>query len=182
MLAMCGMAAWAPGAWATLSLDNTTDTTIAIDSDSHWWNNPTPKTYNGYQYMTYWDAEDGAGDVYMKITRRRLSDDRLDTIRFDTRGAEQILAVPKDGHNALSLGLSPVDGRIHISYSPHSAPHHYGISSAGCLSEATFSNCRESATAALMRLESLAIPARPDRITGFRSATSMPPQRLSYAA
>jgi hypothetical protein len=122
-----------------LGFDNTTDTALTIDSDAHWWNTAETKTLGGYQYVLYWDA---TSPVYLKITRRRLSDDRLDDIRFDVRGAEQILTNENDGHNALTLGISPTDGRLHISWSPHNLPHHYGISSAGCTSEATFSNCR----------------------------------------
>ncbi|MFZ5895249.1 MAG: BNR-4 repeat-containing protein [Myxococcota bacterium] len=115
------------------SFDLGTDTALTIDANAHDWNQVQVRTFGNFQYMVFWDS-----DASLKITRRRLSDNNLQSITL----ADTLNNV-NDGHSALAFGLSGSDGRIHISWSPHgnSRPHHYWISSAGCLSQGTFSSC-----------------------------------------
>jgi hypothetical protein len=126
------------------SFDPTTDAPITFDGDSHWWNGQWLLSDGTYQYTAYWDAEDATtGEVYLKLTRRNLATRATEDIRFDgTRGFSTArLDVPNDGHNAISLGLSPNDGRLHISWSNHARPHFYGISSSRCMPQARFADC-----------------------------------------
>lgn len=126
---------------AALSLDNTTDTSITIDGDVHWFaQGVEPQTHGSYQYLAYWDAQspglfDSAG---LKITRRTISNGTLEHITLTN---PFWLDDPNDGHNQLTMGLSPADGRIHVSWSTHNDEHQYAQSSAGCMTLATFSRC-----------------------------------------
>src|SRR5215207_8548718 len=153
LVAACALATVFGGsASATLSLDTATDTNITIDGDVHWFSGQQqPFTSGAYQYFAYWDADDTITDrVYLKITRRRLSDDRLETLRFDQAGDDlQYLENETDGHNSVGLGISPIDGRIHISWSLHrtsDSQHRYMISATNCMTVAagsfTLANCR----------------------------------------
>jgi hypothetical protein len=124
---------------------------VSIDADSHWWTDVTVKTWNGYQYLAYWDAADvTTGKVYLAVARRNSATNAVSVARFDAANGNQYLDRSADGHNYVNIALSPVDGRIHVSWSHHVPPndekHYYGRSSAGCLSQATFSNCTFSFT------------------------------------
>jgi hypothetical protein len=122
-----------------LELDNTTDTSITIDSNVHWFNDVRPMTDGNYQILVYWDSEGFLwDDAPLKVTRRRLSDDRLESTSFD--GTYELTDVA-DGHNTVRAGISRNDGRIHISWTIHNDPHQYVVSSAGCISQARFSDC-----------------------------------------
>ncbi len=142
--AMALLAALVGPASATQSLDVANRTSLTLDGDAHWWQQGAQDhykmvSYNGYQYTVYWDAADGSGNVYLKITRRRLSDDNLQTITFNNASGK--LADPQDPHDTTVLGMSPIDGRLHVQWADHSGPIHYAISSSGCLTQATFSSC-----------------------------------------
>jgi hypothetical protein len=146
LAAVTVLGASAGSAAAYDSFDPTTDAPVTFDADSHWWNGLTLQTRGNYQFSAYWDAEDGSSKVPLKLTRRNLSARTLEHIRFDGTGGfvEKQLPDPerRDGHNAIIVGLSPNDGRVHISWSEHSAQHQYGISSAGCMTQARLSDCR----------------------------------------
>ncbi len=138
------LAALAGSASATQSLDVSGRTSLTLDGDAHWWQQGAQDhykvvSYGGYQYTVYWDAADGSGNVYLKITRRQLSNDALQSITFNNASGK--LADPLDPHDTAVLGLSPVDGRLHVQWVDHAGPIHYAISSTGCLSQATFSSC-----------------------------------------
>ena len=143
MVTACLLAALAPAAWAH-SIDETTATATPLDGDVHWMNGSLLKTNGNYQYTAYWDAEDtGTGAVYLAVARRKLSDNSVQQVRFDGVGGDPLesLATPRDGHNTVAIGLSPNDGRIHVSFSNHHAPHHYWISSSGCMAQTSLSSC-----------------------------------------
>jgi hypothetical protein len=125
---------------AALSFDNTTDTSITLDGDAHWFNEARPLTHGNYQYVVYWDAEaPGLNDpAALKVTRRRLSDNNLQSFNFD--GTWELTDVD-DPHNQVRAGLSTIDGRLHIAWTTHNDELNYVYSSAGCLSQATFSSC-----------------------------------------
>ncbi len=135
------VAASAGVAHATLNLE--TRTSLSVDSDVHWWNGLNPVTNGNYQYISYWDAANEAGVVYPKITRRTLATNALQSITFNGREgtSDQHLTGITDGHNVVAIGLSPNDGRIHVSFSNHSLPHHYGISEERCLSKTNLTEC-----------------------------------------
>src|SRR5215207_6332183 len=125
LLLTCVMLALGAGsASATLNLDTSTDKNISIDGDVHsFQGNLRPITRDGYQYFAYWDAADGSGDVYLVLSRRRLSDNNVVTLRFDGTGGSTAYALdaPMDGHNFVGLGLSPNDGQVHMSWSLHTS-------------------------------------------------------------
>ncbi len=142
--AMALLASLAGSASANQSLDIPHSTSLTLDSDAHWWQQGAQDhykvvSYGGYQYTVYWDAADGSGNVYLKITRRQLSNDALQSITFNNASGK--LADPLDPHDTAVLGMSPIDGRLHVEWADHSGPIHYAISSTGCLSQATFSSC-----------------------------------------
>jgi len=126
------------------SLDPTTDAPVTLDGDTHWWNGQQLLTNGNYQYTAYWDAADATtGENYAKLTRRNLTTNALEHLRFDGTGglSDQHMVYTGDGHNTIAIGLSPNDGRVHLSWSDHNTPHQYGLSSARCLSEARLSSC-----------------------------------------
>ncbi len=140
----CLLTVLAGSASASSLLDVSGRSALTIDSDAHWqqqaaWDENKVTTSGAYQYIVYWDAADGSGNVYLKITRRQLSNDALQTITFNTTDGKN--SDPLDYHNTSVLGVSPVDGRLHVEWVDHSGAMHYAISSSGCLSQSTFSSC-----------------------------------------
>ncbi len=122
----------------------TNETSVELDSDVHWWQQNQADqnkviSFNGYEYTIYWDAADGSGNVYAKITRRTLSSGVLETITFNT--TEGRLIAPLDAHNNTVLGVSSHDGRLHVQWTMHNERIHYAISNEGCLSAARLSSC-----------------------------------------
>lgn len=120
--------------------------TIEVDSDMHWWSQPNVVSNERYQWIAYWDALEGGGEIHAQVSRRRLSDNRVDTIRFDgTRETTSIgLNNVNDAHDYIQLGMSKNDGRLHISWSDHHGEHYYARSAGGCLTAASFTgeSCR----------------------------------------
>ncbi len=134
----------AGSASAASSLDITNRTSVTLDGDAHWIqqgpiDHDKVTSYGGYQYTSYWDAADGSGNVYLKVTRRRLSDDNLQSITFNSASGKN--ADPLDYHNSSVLAVSPNDGRLHVEWTAHNGGMNYAISSSGCLSQTTFSSC-----------------------------------------
>lgn len=102
------------------------DKTITIDSSAHNWNlapwdSDKVVSYNGYQYTVYWDS-----DYVLALARRNLSNDSVQVIRF----TDAILSLPSDPHNNTAIGISPSDGRLHISYDHHNQNLNYRTSNA----------------------------------------------------
>jgi hypothetical protein len=98
---------------------------IVLDSTVHYWNNSCGDldkliSYNGYQYTCFWDV-----DYHLVISRRKLSDNQVQNIVFPDKCSN-----PSDGHRYTVIGISPGDGRLHISYDHHNNPHHYRFSDA----------------------------------------------------
>lgn len=128
----------------------TPSTDVTMDGDVHWWNGSNVLSHGNYQFAAYWDAPDGSGNVYAKITRRNLTSGALESIIFDGSGSGSSRTSAErnrninDGHDYLQIGLSPKDGRVHISWSPHHDDHHYGMSGSSCITQTTFNqaNCR----------------------------------------
>ncbi|THF84679.1 BNR repeat-containing protein [Cohnella fermenti] len=80
-------------------------------------------TYQGYQYTIYWDS-----DYKLVLSRRKLSDNSVQSIVF-----ANTVDNPTDGHYNTTIGISPGDGRLHLSYGHHNTTHHYRVSSAAWL-------------------------------------------------
>jgi len=137
LCAVCAVLTVGGGSASALSLDSSTDSPITIDGDVHWFGSPTPLTSGNYQWTDYWDAPDATtGAIYLKLSRRDLTTGTVQTIRFDGSSfADQHLDVFNDGHNYPTLGLDANDGTVHLSFSNHALPHHFGQSSTGCMTQ-----------------------------------------------
>jgi hypothetical protein len=84
-------------------------------------------SFNGYQYTLYWDA-----DMTLVLARRNRASNTVQTLRFP----DYTLTInPKDGHRNTVLGLSPEDGRLHLSWDHHNNDLRYTRSRARFLKE-----------------------------------------------
>ncbi|MEV7422296.1 BNR repeat-containing protein [Streptomyces sp. NPDC091212] len=79
-------------------------------------------TYKGYQYAAWYTADRTA-----VIARRALGADSWGTVRLPHQLSTD------DSHNVISMGLSRVDGRLHINLDSHSDGFFYVKSAAGLL-------------------------------------------------
>jgi len=141
LLVVLGVLLWFVGL-ARAAFDIARGSTIAVDEDTNWWNGTTVRSYGGYQYIAYWDAPDREGNVYVKLTRRSLSGGSPESIIFNGAGTTaEALTNLNDGHDTVQVGLSPIDGRIHIDWSIHHNRNHWGVSSRECLTAARLSSC-----------------------------------------
>ncbi len=130
---------FAGSASAVLSMERGTDTSLTIDEDVHWWGGTkSSTTYNGYQYLVYWDAAaERKGEPHLVLARRRLSDDNLVKILFTT--AESYLIGMDDGHNEPEVAVNRNDGTLHISWGNHlpflfrNKKHYYWRSATRCI-------------------------------------------------
>ncbi len=87
---------------------------------------------NGYQYGVYWDA-----DRLLTVARRDLETGDVDVLRFD----EYVLAEglsesqQRNGHRNTVVGMSPGDGRLHLSWDHHNNDLNYTRSREGFLTD-----------------------------------------------
>lgn len=86
-----------------------------IDSHSHEWNTFSYDqekivSYKGFQYTGYWDE-----DHYLNIARRNLKTNEIQTAKF----TDEKLSDSDDTHLNVVVGISPSDGRLHLSYNMH---------------------------------------------------------------
>ena len=82
-------------------------------------------SYGDYQYTIHWDS-----DMVLVVVRRDLRDDTVQTLRFPNY---QLSVNPRDGHRNAVLGISPADGRLHMSWDHHNNDLRYTRSRAGFL-------------------------------------------------
>jgi uncharacterized repeat protein (TIGR01451 family) len=77
-------------------------------------------TYAGYQY-TAWYQNDGpgAGQATAVIARRALPDGAWESTRLPFG------LWSNDSHNTISLGVTPSDGRLHVTFPTHDNPVRY---------------------------------------------------------
>lgn len=80
-------------------------------------------TFNGWQYAVYYSSS-----RHIAVARRELSSESWESIEL-TDYKQSV----DDNHNSISIGVSPVDGRIHLSFDHHTAALHYRISKSGLL-------------------------------------------------
>jgi hypothetical protein len=67
-------------------------------------------SYGDYQYGLYWSA-----DETLVLFRRDLRNDSLQKLRLPYK----LTINPKDGHRNTVVGISPEDGRLHLSWDHH---------------------------------------------------------------
>lgn len=88
---------------------------VPIDTNSHDWNTLSYDqerivSFEEFQYTGYWDE-----DNYLNIARRNINTDEIQTVKF----ADEKLSDPDNTHLNVVLGISPSDGRLHLSYNMH---------------------------------------------------------------
>ncbi|MBN1699931.1 MAG: BNR-4 repeat-containing protein [Spirochaetales bacterium] len=80
-------------------------------------------TYNGWQYVSYYNS-----NRYVTVSRRELPSGPWEhCVLSDYRETAD------DNHNAISMGISPSDGRIHLSFDHHNSTLHYRKSVSGLI-------------------------------------------------
>ncbi len=89
-------------------------------------------SHGDYQYTIFWGE-----DRVLTVARRRLESDEVQLVRLeDYRLAD---GLPEDqqrnGHRNTVLGISPADGRLHLSWDHHANPLNYTRSRAGLISD-----------------------------------------------
>ena len=90
-------------------------------------------SYGGYQYSVFWDA-----DRRLTLARRNLETDSVQTLHFpDYLLAEGLGERQKrNAHRNIVAGISPGDGRLHLSWDHHNDDLNYTRSNEGFLAEA----------------------------------------------
>ena len=111
-----------PGAHARITYENTVNV-ASYQQDGI-------LTHNGHQY-TAWYANDGPGAAQASavVARRALPDGEWESAR---------LAHPlwsNDSHNTIALGVTPSDGRLHVTFPTHDNPVRYTRTIPGVLDD-----------------------------------------------
>lgn len=68
-------------------------------------------SFGNFQYTIYWDA-----DKVLVLVRRNLLNNKIQVLRFPSY---TLTINPDDGHRNTVLGISPADGRLHLSWDHH---------------------------------------------------------------
>jgi len=77
-------------------------------------------TFNGWQYSCFYsflqsDSSNAAEEpLYVHVARRQLPGGEWEVVVLD-----DYAQVTDDGHNTVQMGISPVDGVIHLSFDHH---------------------------------------------------------------
>ncbi|MGD2153221.1 MAG: BNR repeat-containing protein [Gemmatimonadales bacterium] len=82
-------------------------------------------SHRGWQYLAYYDAA-----RRVCLARRKLPDGTWQVLRF-----EDYDFTSNDAHNTISLGISALDGTIHLAFDHHGDPLHYRVSRPGVASD-----------------------------------------------
>ena len=103
---------------------------IALDEDAWRWNSASWDqekivSFGHFQYTVYWDS-----DRIFVLARRDLRNNTVQTLRLP-----QSTLTSDDPHRNTCLGISPGDGRLHISWDHHNNPLHYTRSRPGFLTD-----------------------------------------------
>lgn len=75
-------------------------------------------TWNGWQYLAYWNA-----DEYLTLARRELPSGPWETVVFTDAPFSYVTG--EDSHNAVSVGVCPNDGTIHLAFDHHNTRLNY---------------------------------------------------------
>ena len=73
------------------------------------WDQDKLITYNGYQYYLFWDKSN-----YLALSRINVATSEVQTIIFPDKCFDI-----NNGHRSVTMGISPIDGRLHLSYDHH---------------------------------------------------------------
>lgn len=84
-------------------------------------------SFGDYQYTIFWSS-----DQTLTLARRNLKTHVVQTLRFS---GYHLSINPRDGHRNTVLGISPHDGRLHLSWDHHNNDLRYTKSLAGFLTE-----------------------------------------------
>ena len=68
-------------------------------------------SFGDFQYTVYWDV-----DMVLVVVRRNLRTDQIQTLRLEQH---KLTINPKDRHRNIVIGISPADGRLHLSWDHH---------------------------------------------------------------
>jgi hypothetical protein len=117
----------------------------------------TRSSVGGYQYTVYW-----AADRVLTVARRCLESDTVQRVRLE----DYVLAAGfpesqrSNGHRNTVLGISPGDGRLHLSWDHHNNDLNYTRSRAGLLTEPP-----ERLSPADFEPRQPVVPGAPQRVT-----------------
>jgi hypothetical protein len=89
------------------------------------WDQEKIATFGQFQYTVFWDA-----DGVFVLARRDLRDHTVQTLRLP-----QFTLANNDPHRNTCLGVSPANGRLHLSWDHHNNPLHYAASRRGFLTD-----------------------------------------------
>jgi len=84
-------------------------------------------SHGDYQYSMYW-----ACDEVLVLVRRDLRTHAIQKLRFQDY---HLTINPRDSHRNTVVGISPADGRLHMSWDHHNNDLRYAKSKAGFLTE-----------------------------------------------
>lgn len=84
-------------------------------------------TYNGYQYITYWNKA-----KHVCMARKKLPEGAWEIIELTDYTSPYDIA---DNHYTISFGICKTDGTIHISFDHHNDPMHYRVSNVDLTSD-----------------------------------------------
>ena len=85
------------------------------------------QTFNGYQYITYWNK---AGNVC--VARKEITEGKWESVVLTDYTSPHDLA---DNHYTISMGICSNDGTIHLAYDHHNDQLHYRISATGLVTD-----------------------------------------------
>ena len=109
-------------------------------------------SYGSFQYTLYW-----ASDEALVLIRRNLENDEIQKLRFPDW---HLTIGPKDNHRNTVLGISPKDGRLHMSWDHHNNDLRYTKSNADFLTNPPGEiSCGDFESAQLLT------PEAPQRVT-----------------
>ena len=72
-------------------------------------------TFNGYQYVSFWNTA-----KHVVVARRQLPNGSWSAVELTDYTTSST-----DDHNTISMGISAVDGTLHLSFDHHGVPLHY---------------------------------------------------------
>lgn len=127
LLSLCVLAA-APGPMEVVDPEHA----VVIDREAwvfNWaaFDQDKVVSHGRYQYTPYWDA-----DQVLVVARRNLADNSVQALRLP----QYTLTInPRDGHRNTVVGISPQDGRLHLSWDHHNNDLRYTRSRAGFLDD-----------------------------------------------
>lgn len=106
---------------------------VAVDNTVLYWNTAGWDrskliTYGNYQYTAYWDS-----DYKLVLARRNLTNDEIQTVKFNDELPDTYydvgLTQRDNNHRNTAIGISPSNGRLHISFNHHADINKYKVSS-----------------------------------------------------